>query len=175
MADVGRLEQIVLQLAEQNQKMADENAKLIVALAANPAQQHQPVTVQQPDAAADRAEKFAKLTFALRKTSKIKDFKESQDSSVENWLKRFDQEVLQLKKMSGIANDLSHAEYIECIRDKLDFGVTKRLETAFPTMNPMLQWVDVTKIQLHQCLIDEFGSKETDMSAVLLQHGPNRC
>ena len=39
----------------------------------------------------------------------------------------------------------------------------------------MLQWIDVTKVQIHQCLIDEFGSKETDVSAVLLQFGPNRC
>ena len=64
--------------------------------------------------------------------------------------------MLQLKKISGIADDLTCDEYIECIRDKLDFVVTKRLETAFPTRNPVLQWVDVTKVQLHQCLIDEF-------------------
>ncbi len=38
----------------------------------------------------------------------------------------------------------------------------------------MLQWIDVTKVQINQCLIDEFGSKETDVSAVL-QFGPNRC
>ncbi len=58
-----------------------------------------------------------KLALALRKSGKIKDFKESQDSSVEGWLKRFDQEVLQLKKMSGIAGDLTREEYIESIRD----------------------------------------------------------
>ena len=52
------------------------------------------------------------------------------------WLKRFEQEVLQLKKMSGIADDLSREEYIECIKDKLDFRVVKRLDTAFPTRAP---------------------------------------
>ena len=99
MADVGRLEQIVLQLAEQNQKMADENAKPIAALAANPAQQQQQLPqVQQQNDAAIRSETFAKLNVNLRKTSKIKDFKESQDSNVEDWFKRFNQEVLQLKK-----------------------------------------------------------------------------
>ena len=96
MADVDRLEKLVL-------KMADDNAKIIAALAANPARQQLPV---QNDTAI-RSEKFAKLIFNLRKTSKIKDFKESQDSTVENWLKRFDQEVVQLKKISGIVADLT--------------------------------------------------------------------
>ena len=48
MADVEELKQMVIE-------MAKENAKLIAALAANPAQQ-QPIPVQQPDAAAIRAE-----------------------------------------------------------------------------------------------------------------------
>ncbi len=57
MADVAKLEQLVhimaQQMADQNArmvereaKMADENAKLIASLAANPAQQQQPVPVQ---------------------------------------------------------------------------------------------------------------------------------
>ena len=53
--------------------------------------------------------------------------------------------------------------------------MVKRLETAFPTRNSVLNWDQVTKEQIQQCLIDEFGSKETDVSAVLLQFGPNRC
>ena len=175
MADVNRLEQLFQQMAEQNQQMAEQNAKFIAALQANPAQQQPIPQVQQQDVAAIRAEKFSKLYLALHKSGKVKDFKEGQDSSVEDWLKRFDQEVLQLKKMSGIAGDLTREEYIECIWDKLDFRVTKWLETEFPTRNPVLQWVDVTKVQIQQCLIDEFGSKETDVSAVHLQFGPNRC
>ena len=127
MADVVKLEQLVhtkaqpgqnTRMVESEAKMADENVKLIAVLAANPAQQPLP-HVQQPDAAAIRSDKFSKLALALRKSGKVKDFKEGQDSSVEDWLKRFDQEVLQLKKMSGIADDLTHAEYIEYIRDKL--------------------------------------------------------
>ena len=95
MADVQKLLQLVQQMAEQN-------AKLIAALQANPAQQQPIPQVQQPDAAAIRADKFAKLSLALRKSGKVKDYKDTQDTSVEEWLKRFDKEVLQLKKMSGI-------------------------------------------------------------------------
>ncbi len=51
-----------------------------------------PIQVQKTDAI--RAEKFSKLALALRKSGKVKDFKEGQDSSVEDWLKRFDQEVI---------------------------------------------------------------------------------
>ena len=116
MADVNRLEQLVQQMAEQNQQMAEQNAKLIAALSANPAQQQPLPQAQQPDVAAIRADKFAKLSLALRKSGKVKDYKDTQDTSVEEWLKRFDQEVLQLKKMSGINNDLAREEYIECIR-----------------------------------------------------------
>ena len=108
------------------QQIAEQNAKLIAALQANPAQQQPIPQVQQPDAAAIRAEKFAKLSLALRKSSKVKGYKDMQEGTVEEWLKRFDQEVL-LKKMSGINDDLAIGEYIECIRDKLDFRVVKRL------------------------------------------------
>ena len=44
----------------------------------------------------------------------------------------------------------------------------------FAAKNPVWTWVNVTKDELHKCLQDEFGSKETDVSAVLLQFGPSR-
>ncbi len=99
--------------------MVEENAKLIAALAANPGQQ-QPPQLQQSDVAAIRADKIAKLSLALRKSGNVKDYKDTRDRNVKEWLKCFDQEVLHLKKMSSIANDLAREEYIECIRDKLD-------------------------------------------------------
>ena len=109
MAEIERLEQLVHQMAQQitdknakmverEAKMADENAKLIASMSVNPGQQ-QPMQQQQPDVAAIRANKLAKLSLALRKSGKVKDYKDTQDSNVEEWLKRFDQEVLQIKKI----------------------------------------------------------------------------
>ena len=89
-------------------------------------------------------------------------------------VKRFDQELIQLKKMSGINDDLNDREYVDSLKDKLDYSVVKRLDTAFPNKDPALTWDHVTKVQLHGVLVEEYGTKETDVSAVLLQFGPNR-
>ena len=45
------------------------------------------------------------------------------------WLKRFDQELLQLRKMSGINDALNDREYVDSLKDKLDYIVVKRLDT----------------------------------------------
>ena len=159
-------------MAIQAAKMQEENAKLIAALA------NQPQVVQQvgqaPNAAAVRNEKLAKLSLALRKSGKVKDFKDNPECNVREWLKRFDQELLALKKMSGIDNDLQRAEIIDCLKDKLDYSVVKRLDTAFQAKDPPLTWAAVTKVQLQTVLIEEYGSRQTDVSSVLLQFGPNR-
>ena len=67
-------------MAIQAAKMQEENAKLIAALA------NQPQVVQQvgqaPNAAAVRNEKLAKLSLALRKSGKVKDFRDTQESNV---------------------------------------------------------------------------------------------
>ena len=160
MAEIEELKAMVLQ-------MAADNARLIQAVADNRPQ-------APPNAAAIRREKLAKLGISLRKSGKVKDFKDAPESKIKEWLKRFDQELLQLKKLSGIDNNLEREEYIDCIKDKLEYNVVKRLDTVFSTTVPLLTWDQVTKEQLQACLLQEFGSKETDVSAVLLQFGPNR-
>ena len=172
MGDIAELKQLVA-------TMAADTAKLIAAISANPAAAavapaHGHVAPPAPDPAQLRAEKLAKLSLALRKSGKLKDFKDAQQSNVREWLKRFDQELLQLSKMSGINDALTDREYVDSLKDKLDYTVVKRLDTAFPNKDPALTWNNVTKVQLHGVLIEEYGSKETDVSAVLLQFGPNR-
>ena len=104
----------------------------------------------------------------------MKDFKDTGDSKIKEWLRRYDQEITQLKKMNGINDALSDLEYTECIKDKLDYSVLKRLDTVFATNNPVLNWAAITIVQLKGCLIKEFGPRESDVSAVLLQFGPSR-
>ena len=161
MADIEELKLLVA-------RMATENAKLVAALANQPRAGGAPV-----NAAAVRSEKLAKLSLALRKSGKIKDFKDTEDSNVREWLKRFDQELLSLKKMCGIDDDLQRSEVIDCLRDKLDYSVVRRLDTAFQSKDPVLTWEAVTKAELQAVLMEEYSSKETDVSAVLLQLGPN--
>ena len=76
--------------------------------------------------------------------------------------------------MNGIDNDLELAEYVACFKDKLEFNVVKRLDTAFANHAPAITWANVTKKQLHDNIIAEFVTRESDVSAILLQFGPNR-
>ena len=58
-------------------------------------------------AAAARADKISKLGISLRKSYKVKEFKDVNEGSVKEWLTRFDQEIITLKKLSDIADDLT--------------------------------------------------------------------
>ena len=178
MSEVAELRALVAKMAESQNKMAEENAKLITAL--NTQQRagaggRQPLQVGAlPNEAAIRAEKLQKLSLALRKSNKIKDFTDTQTTSIREWLRRFEAELMALKKMSGINDDLQRDEVIECIKDRLDYSVTQRLETAFQAKEPQLTWGAVTLVELKKVLLEEYDSKETDVSAVLIQFGPNR-
>ncbi|CAL4184499.1 unnamed protein product [Meganyctiphanes norvegica] len=160
MAELEEMKELVAQ-------MVRENARLVQALARAP--------VPAPlDPAVSRAEKVAKLSLALRKSHKVKDFKDASETNIREWLKRFDQEAGSLKKMSGINDDLTRSEYVEVIKDKLEYQVVKRLDAVFIAKRPAITWEAVTTVELHTCLKEEFGPKETDVSSLLCQFGPNR-
>ena len=65
----------MLKNMHQNEKLSRQNAELIQKLA----DQAAPAPA---DVAAIRAEKISKLNLALRKSSKVKDFKDTQEVSV---------------------------------------------------------------------------------------------
>ena len=64
-------------------------------------------------AAARMADKISKLGISLRKAYKVKEFKDVNEGSVKEWLTRFDQEIITLKKLSGIADGLIREEIVE--------------------------------------------------------------
>ena len=112
MGDIAELKELVAQQSrdaiEAQKRVDDLIAELarsqLAAVPAAPA--HLPAAV--PDAAAvARADKVSKLGIALRKSYKIKEFKDTNEGSVKEWLTRLDQEISTLKKMCGIANDLT--------------------------------------------------------------------
>ena len=185
MGDVQDMKDLVSKLVEENTRMSQESARrdaehkdemnrLIAALAQRPQQVAGQAGVQQPDLAAVRASAVARMALGLRKSQKLKDFKHSQESDIKQWLRKFDIEVEAVKKIAGLNADLDRQEYVDLLRGKLDYQVLRRLDTAFPARNPVLTWDAVTKAQLHKCLMDEFGPRESDVSAVLLQFGPGR-
>ena len=76
-----------------------------------------------------RAEKFNKLAYALRKSYKVKEYKDARGETIKERLTKFDQEVGTLKRYSGIPEDLTRAEWVELFREKLDHQVLNRLNT----------------------------------------------
>ena len=127
-----------------------------------------------PDAAAARVDKVSKLAIALRKSLKVKEFREVNDCTVKEWLSRFHQEVITLKKLCGIADELTRDEIVELFKDRLDYAVVKRLDTAFAAKDAPWTWAAVTYEQLKTIMKEEYGSKIAEVSEVLLQFGPGR-
>ena len=145
-------------------KTVQQNADLIQKLTDQAAQAQDPGAV--------RAEKISKLNLALRKSSKIKDFKDTQDVSMKEWLRKYEAEILVLKRMSGIDDALSSDEMKLLSKDKLDHHVVKRVDTALKNINKgfdELTYDDFTKL-----LKQEFGGKVAEVCDVLMQFGPNR-
>ena len=177
-AELEEMKRLVERMTTAATTMQEENLKLITALNARPAAPVGGAAALPAAAAVDpavvRGEKMAKLNFALRKSIKIKDFKEAQDVSIRDWIKRFDQEIQAVKKMSGINDNLTRDEMVDCMKDKLDYAVIKRLDTSFKAKDDLLTWAAVTVDELKSVLIEEYGTKETDVSSVLIQFGPNR-
>ena len=132
------------------------------------------VPVPDPDAivraaAAARADKLSKLGISLRKSYKVREFKDNNENSVKEWLTRLDQEIVTLKKMSGIVEDLTREELVELFKDRLEYQVVKRLDTAFAAKNPVWTWAEVTYDELKAIMKEEYGSRMAEVSEVLVR------
>ena len=166
MADVEQLTELfsrLLRSNEEGREAADQRQRELIAQ----------LLAARPDVAALRAEKVAKLGAALRKSTKIKDFKEG-ECSIKEWLRRWEHEVESLKKMCGIPDALTREEGVGIFKDRLDYTVVKRLDSAFAAKDPVWTWAAVTWDQLKEILKEEFGPKVAQVGEVLLQFGPGR-
>ena len=59
-------------------------------------------------------------------------------------------------------------------KDRLEYQAVKRLYTAFAAKEPPWSWGEVTYDQLKAIMREEYSSKITQVSEVLLQFGPSR-
>ena len=88
------------------------------------------------------------------------------------WLKRFDQEVVVLKKMSGLEGDSTNVEKVELLKDKLEYSVIERLNTNFRKSGE--RWATIVYADLHKVLKEEHGPRVADVCEVLAQFRPSR-
>ena len=110
---------MVLDIAEQSNKSQQQMNELLAAMQRIPNVAGEIRAVVQPasvDNIAVRAEKIQRLTLGLRKSSKICDFKDTLESDIKEWLKKFDFVITALQRMVGINDDLTREEYIPFLR-----------------------------------------------------------
>merc|ERR1711942_229109 len=157
------LEKLVANKKEQDARINQQNAQIKALIEALK-------TPQGPDVNAVRAEKVSKITFNISKSSKLKPFKISHD--IKLFQKIFDEQLIIMKAAVGIADDLSRDEYVPIFRSCLDFPVVERVKVALTGKTKT--WEDVEIDNLTALMLEEFGSKQTDVANVLELFGPNR-
>ena len=157
---------------QHRKEMADLIASIKDIQAVPPTVNVQPAPLDQN---AVCAEKVQRLAMSMRKSNRVKVFKASGDSDIQIFLKRFGEELITLKQMVGINDDLSKQEYVPIFRASLEFSVIERIDQVFKKdpHNPKA-WDTIEIGDLHKLMKEEFGAKHTDVANVLKQFGPSR-
>ena len=127
---------------------------------------------QAPNANEVRADKIQKINFNIRKSNRLKPFKVSSECDIKLFLKRFDEELVNMKSMVGLADELTDLEYIPIFRVCLDFAIVERVGQVLVSMGKT--WETITKAELLKLMREEFGSRQTDVAEVLKMFGPKR-
>ena len=134
---------------------------------------------QGNNTAHSRKIKVAQLHGFLRKSHKVKDFKDSGSENIKEWLIEFDEEIASHATLScnlNLENEsdaLTNREYVSLLKDKLSSYARKEIQRAFESQSPPLTWLTVTKQQFRETLLRQFGDKEPDISSLSKCFGPN--
>ena len=109
--------ELLAQLIASNAQLAAQSAKqderFNALLQAFNNKQPPPVEYRPaaPDAADIRAEKVQKINLSIRKSNRLKPFRVSADSDIRLFLKKFDEELQNMKVMVGLNGVLTKEEY----------------------------------------------------------------
>ena len=82
-----------------------------------------------------RREKISKLYINLKKSQKVKDYKENSQENVQEWLCKFDLECENIAKMTCnlnlTAKPFSNEEYVSCLKRKVRLFCNKEVKQCF--------------------------------------------
>ena len=122
-----------------------------------------------------RKEKTTNVYQNLQKTPKIKDFKLSTQENIREWMLKINNTIESLSTAVNIkVTDIKDVEYVNMIKSKLDYVIITELNLKFVAHDSILKWETITKAELNAILIDQFGIREPEVSAVLRIFGSNR-
>merc|ERR1712240_841450 len=107
-----------------------------------------------------------------RKSNRLKPFRVSADSDIRLFLKKFDEELQNMKVLVGLNGNLTKEEYVPIFRACLDFPIVERVGQVLTSKGKT--WDNIPIDDLIIIMKDEFGSKQTDVANVLKQFGPQR-
>ena len=157
-------------LLEVQTKADEKFATLIASI-----QQPGPITVRAPDPDADavRADKIQKVNVNMRRSQRFKPYKVSTDTDIKLFLKKFDEELTNVKSLVGLAGeDLKKEEFVPIFRSCLDYSVVERVDQVLKGQSK--KWEDLTEADLLKLMKDEFGEKQTEVARVISMFGAQR-
>ena len=168
------LAQLVARSEIQDKKMAEHQQTITELLQQirNPAPLRVQYVPAAPNDADVRADKVQKINLNIRKSNRLKLFKVSNESDIKLFLKKFNEELTNMKVMVGLDENLTRDEYVPIFRSCLDYPVVERVGQVLTSKGKT--WEDVTIDDLVVYMKDEFGSKQTDVANVLKMFGPQR-
>ena len=117
-------EELLAQLVARSM-LQDQRIATLMEQLKNPAPvQYVPAA---PNADAVRKEKVQSINLNIRKSNRLKIFKVSTDSDIKLFLKKFEEELNNMKVMVGIDGNLTRDEYVPIFRACLDYPVVERV------------------------------------------------
>ena len=154
------LEQLVQGKAEHDDKILRSSTKIEELLGA---------LKPEADPAQVRKDQVLKITQNFNKVKKLK-YKVTHD--VKLFLKMFDEEIINARASVGLKEDLEKKEWVPIFRASLDFPVVERVKVLLTGKGKT--WDDIEIKDLRQLMLDEFGSRQTDVAQVLNLFGQHR-
>ena len=145
------LAQLVARSATQDEKMEQQQHTITALLQQQTALLQQiknpaPLTVQYAPAAPNidnvRKEKVQSINLNIRKSNRLKIFKVSTDTDIKLFLKKFEEELNNMKVLVGIDGDLTRNEYVPIFRSCLDYPVVERVTQVLTSKGKT--WDNVT-------------------------------
>ena len=117
-------EELLAQLVARS-TLQDQRIATLMEQLKNPAPvQYVPAA---PNADAVRKEKVQGINLNIRKSNRLKIFKVSTDSDIKLFLKKFEEELNNMKVMVGLDGNLTRDEYVPIFRSCLDYPVVERV------------------------------------------------
>ena len=124
------------------QTKADEKFAALIASIKQPGE----VTLKppEPDPEAVRSDKIQKLNMNMRRSQRVKPFKVSGETDIKLFLKKFDEELTNIKSLVGLAGeDLKKEEFVPIFRSCLDYSVVERVDQILEGQSK--KWEDLTE------------------------------